>query len=351
MGKFYLFYPHLFEGEASGGVSAAGGYGGSISQKLTAGGMRHSAPESQRGQAAAVQTGGTLTGNGASTAGEPFGRAVKGKERVLYGKQPEGAMPEDNAAGQAAAAPSTKTTSDTLEAKRAAFDEMISGEYRDLYNERVQNIINRRFKESKQQEAALQKQSGLMELLSQRYGVDAADYDGLTKAIAEDDGFFEDAAAKAGLSVSQYKEMRRLQAENAGLRQAAQQQEAQRQAQEQYANWMREAETVKARFPQFDFRAELQNESFGRLLKAGIPVEQAYMVLHQDELMQSAMAATANNVAAATAQSIQARGQRPRENGVSSEGGVTVRSDVTKLTAADRAEIARRVARGDIISF
>lgn len=322
----FWFNPHLFEG--TGGAAAGAAATGA--------------------QAAAAQVSGANLHSAKS--------GDQGKPTVLYGKQP--ASTSENAgvenisdAGGEESKTSTKTTSNTLEERRAEFNRLINGEFKDQFSERMQDIINKRFKESRQMEERLQKQSGLMNILSQKYGVDASDIDGLSKAIDEDDGFFEEAAAKAGLSVSQYKEMSRLRAENEAMRQSQQQKDAQAAAQQQMAVWMRDAEAVKAKFPQFDFRAELQNEAFGRLLKAGIPVEQAYTVLHQEELMKNAMAVTANNVAAATADNIRARGNRPQENGASPAPGTIIKSDVNSLTKEDRKNIVRLVRQGAHIQF
>ena len=48
---------------------------------------------------------------------------------------------------------------------------------------------------------------------------------------------------------------------------------------------------------------------------------------------------------------IRAKGARPAENGTAAQSAFTVKDDVSKLTREDRAEIARRAARGDSISF
>ena len=56
-------------------------------------------------------------------------------------------------------------------------------------------------------EKNMERMSPIMESLASRYGVkDATDYDGIMKAMEEDDGFFEDAAAAEGLTVEQYAE-------------------------------------------------------------------------------------------------------------------------------------------------
>ena len=48
---------------------------------------------------------------------------------------------------------------------------------------------------------------------------------------------------------------------------------------------------------------------------------------------------------------IRAKGSRPLENGTSQQGAFIVKNDVNALTKEDRAEIARRVRRGEVISF
>lgn len=308
---------------------------------------------------------GGAAGGGAGAAGAAAGAATTGEAaapsagdktvKVLYGKQPDavtagqvnGGTNDLDAEGQ----PSTHTTSNTLEDKRKAFDQMVNGEYKDQFTERMQQIINRRFKESKQMSAQLQSQGKIMQLLSSKYGVDAGDVDALYSAINQDDAFFEDEASKAGMTVKQFKEMRQLQAERDQLQAMVRNADQQRQAQETYSRWMQQAEQVKQMYPQFDLRQELTNESFGRLLKAGIDVRTAYQVVHQDELMQKGMMAAANNAAAATAKSIQAQKNRPAENGAGSSPGVIVKSDVSKFTKADRQDIIRRVMRGEKISL
>ena len=68
-------------------------------------------------------------------------------------------------------------------------------------------------------------------------------------------------------------------------------------------------------------------------------------------MLTGAMAATADNVGKAIAKSVASRAKRPTEGAVSSQPSVEVKSDVSKLTKADREEIARRAARGEVISF
>ena len=78
---------------------------------------------------------------------------------------------------------------------------------------------------------------------------------------------------------------------------------------------------------------------------------EAFRVMHLDELMANNAAQVARQTEAAVAANVRANGSRPVENGTRQQSSFTVKSDVSKLTKADRAEIARRVQRGEKISF
>jgi hypothetical protein len=70
-------------------------------------------------------------------------------------------------------------------------------------------------------------------------------------------------------------------------------------------------------------------------------------VIHMDEIMSG----VAKKVESTVAETIRANGHRPAENGTSSQSGVVYKNDVSALTREDRAEIARRAARGEKIGF
>ncbi len=84
------------------------------------------------------------------------------------------------------------------------------------------------------------------------------------------------------------------------------------------------------------------------MLRSGVPMEQAYKVMHFDELQEATKKAQEEAIIA----NVKAKGTRPVENSTSSpSASFTTKSDVHKLTKEDRAEIARRVMRGEKISF
>lgn len=296
-------------------------------------------------------------GNGTGSGSEGAGAAGQqtGEAKVVYGKQAGTASAEGafDAGEQKTVSEETShpTTSSTKAERQAAFEQLINGEYKDLFGERVQTIIDKRFAKTKGLEEQAARTESLLQMLGDKYGVDGTDAEALKKAISEDRGFWEEAAAREGLSVKQYQEMRELRRQAKEAQQLKAAAEQQRQGQERYADWMRQAEAMKAKYPAFDFRAELSDAQFQRLLSAGVSVEAAYTTLHMDELMQNAMQVTANAVSKQTADQIRARGSRPSEAGQSSQSGVIVKSDVTKLTAKDRRAAIERARMGERVEF
>ena len=275
-------------------------------------------------------------------------------ENVVFGKQ-EGTTAGDatslDTEGNPTGAGKTDvtTTSDTLEERRKAYNDLINGEYKDLDQERFQQVFDRRFKQVKGMEADLAAQKPILDMLKSRYGVD--DVAKLQTALAEDTEYWERVAEEKGMTVEQYHAMQKLERENEELRAIRQRQIGQQQFQQQIDSWYKEADKVKELYPSFDFKAEAQNPEFLSLLRNGNSVEHAYKVLHFDELTQNAARVAAQTADAQARARIKQKASRPSENGTSSKSAVIVKNDVSSLTRKDRAEIARRVARGETIKF
>ena len=235
--------------------------------------------------------------------------------------------------------------------RNAKFEELIKGEYKDLYDARVQDTIQKRLKSSKETVDKYNALAPTLELMASKYGVDATDIDALTKAIEEDDSYYEQEALDKGMTVKQLKEVKKMERENAALK--AQMEEAQRQenGKKLYSQWMAQADETKKVYPSFDLQAEMQNSKFVDLLRSNIDVRTAYEVTHKDEIIAGAMQFTAKTVEQKVANKIAANGARPIENGMSSQSPSLVKSDVSQLSKADRAEIIRRVQRGEKIKF
>lgn len=235
------------------------------------------------------------------------------------------------------------------------FDEMIKkgGQWHDQFDKRTQQILDKRFKETKNLEKTLESHNEILGLLSAKYGVDASDADGLLKALNADNSLFEEAAFKEGLTTEQYRHKIELEQENARLKQAREELEANRGAEQVYANWLKEAEALQQKYniQNFDMAYEMQNPEFTQLLSNGISFEAAYKTIHFDDMVNGAMAATASQVEKAIVNNIQSRSSRPAENGTQSASGKIFKTDPSKLTDAELDECIRRVAGGAQISF
>lgn len=236
-------------------------------------------------------------------------------------------------------------------AERKANWEKAKQEFKDLYTSDTQRIIDGRFRQTKELEAANGKYQQLTAKVAARYGVDPANVDALMDAIGKDESFLQEQADRAGMTRQQYQQFTDLRIQNQQLlaAQQAQQQAAQRAAMVQRLE--AEEAQVKEVYPTFDLEKEAGNPEFAALLKRGVSMKQAFEVLHMDELMQGAMQYTAAKVQQTTARNIQARQARPDEGAAAKAAPVTTKTDVNKLTKADREKIAQEVMRGKVITF
>ncbi len=264
---------------------------------------------------------------------------------VKYGVQSEDNTP-------AAEVTNVQTAESVAQPDRnAEFEKLIKGEYKDLYDARVQDTVQKRLKGSKEVVDKYNALTPTLEMLAKKYGVDASDSEALVRAIEEDDSYYEQEALEKGITVQQLKEIRKMERENADLKRQMNEQSRREKAAQDYSRWMEQAKQAQLTYPSLDLNTEAKNPQFLRLLNSGVDVATAYAVIHKDEIIPAAMQYTAKTVTEKTVNNIIAGGARPAENGNSSQGATVTKSDVSQLTKADRAEIMRRVARGEKITF
>jgi bisphosphoglycerate-dependent phosphoglycerate mutase len=265
----------------------------------------------------------------------------------------EGATGENGTAAvsQTSITDADGTTATTID-REAEFEKLIKGEYKDLYDARMQDTIKNRLKGQKETVEKYEALAPTLETLAKKYGVDASDISALNKAIEEDDAYYEEEALEKGVTVEQLKEFKKMERENAELKKLRDENDAKKAAEQKVAGWMKESEQVKAIYPQFDLRSEMQNSKFIDLLQVpGVDVRTAYELTHKDEIIAGAMQFTAKTVEKKIADKIAANGARPTENGLNSQSASITKSDVSQLSKADILDIQRRVARGEKISF
>ena len=206
--------------------------------------------------------------------------------------------------------------------RRKAFGQMMSGEYKDLADEMMQNAVQI----AAQNLEASPEMRGLLEAIAEKYGTDATDLTALTDAIrngvVKDDAYFEKIAMEKGISVRTAREMDKMETQNKRLtaqQQAAQQMqkaaaERARIAQIQ-ARWDAEAEALKAKYPDFDREEVLANPEVEKMMRAGCSMEAAYRAAYFDRLMARQTAATAQQTEQGVLNRVQQRASRPTENG------------------------------------
>lgn len=326
---------HLFDGGAAAG-GAAGGAGATAAGDGGA-----------KGDTKGAVPGSTRRGKSGEYANVRFGKQTDGATAtgtVTSAQTEPHAAGGDNNQG-------VQSTSDTLEDRRKAFRDMVNGEFKDVFAEETQRIINRRFSDTRTLEAQVQAQQPLIDLLMQRYNIGDGDIQKLTAALENDNAYWSEAAEEAGMSVEQYKQFQKMKRDNAALLAAQRDRQQQEARQQQAQKWFQEAQAVKAKFPNFDLSTELKDPNFKAMLRAGTPVEHAYKVRHFDELMDNAMQITTATTEKRVVGNVRARGNRPNENGTTAQSAFTIKDDVSKLSKKDRAEAARQAMRGVKIEF
>lgn len=288
---------------------------------------------------------GTGDGTGTATSGVNEGTSSgannsKDLSKVVYGKQPT---------------VTENTSSDTQDDAQSRYNEYRNGEGKDFINKEIENAVKRRFKDHSELKKSTGKMQSVMNAVAMKYGIDPTDTDGILKAVAEDESYYETAADEAGMSVEQYKKMKQLEAENAQLQAIRQEEDRRKEFDAKYAEWSMQADFARNEYPNLDLNTEMQNKDFFGLLTRGIDVKTAYQVIHQDEIVQSAISTatqrTAQAVQQQTVNNIRSKGLRPDESAGSSQAGFTFKADPHKWTKADREEIAKRVARGEKITL
>ena len=290
-------------------------------------------------EGAGAGDGGTAEGQGVTEAAAlPQRKGVKNPlADVKYGIQ------ED--------APASEVQKTVAPDRDAEFKALIKGEYKEQYDAVMQDTIQKRLKGHKELEAKYNELQPILDILGKKHGVDATDIAALSKAIEEDDSYFEDEALEKGMTVQQLKEFKKMERENAEFKAQMEEQKRREDGQKLYAQWMNQAESTKQIYPSFDLQAEMNNPKFLDLLRSNIDVRTAYEVLHKDDIIRGAMQFTAQTVESKLSKKIASNGARPSENGMSSQSAAVVKSDVSQLSKADRAEIIRRVQRGEKIRF
>lgn len=244
------------------------------------------------------------------------------------------------------------------EERRKAFGELLRGEYADLTEELMQNAVT----EATRRLEASPAMKGLMQALQEKYGTDANDLVALTEAVrngaVKDDAYYEKLAMEKGVSTRTARELDKLESQNKHLteqQQMIQQMERQRVQQariaELQAGWDREAEQLKAQYPDFNMAEVLANPEVEKMMRSGVSMTNAYRSAYFDHILKQQQAATARQVEQGVVNRMQQRNARPGENGTRPGGAVQTKIDVSHMSRKEMEEMERRAMRGEVITL
>ena len=276
----------------------------------------------------------------------PEGRADTSAEEGAADQEAEGKDGEE------------KGKAKSPEERRKAFGELLRGEYADLTEELMQNAVT----EAARRLEASPAMKGLMQALQEKYGTDANDLVALTEAVrngaVKDDAYYEKLAMEKGVSTRTARELDKLESQNRHLteqQQMIQQMERQRAQQariaELQAGWDREAEQLKAQYPDFNMAEVLANPEVEKMMRSGVSMTNAYRSAYFDHILKQQQAATARQVEQGVVNRMQQRNARPGENGTRPGGAVQTKIDVSHMSRKEMEEMEKRVMRGEVITL
>lgn len=288
-----------------------------------------------------------------SAASSPEGGALGSEEKSELDE--EAAENQNKAEGKDG---EEKGKTKSPEERRKAFGELLRGEYADLTEELMQNAVT----EATRRLEASPAMKGLMQALQEKYGTDANDLLALTEAVrngaVKNDDYYEKLAMEKGVSTKTARELDKLESQNKQLteqqqliRQMERQREQQARIAELQAGWDREAEQLKAQYPDFNMAEVLANPEVEKMMRSGVSMTNAYRSAYFDHILKQQQAATARQVEQGVVNRMQQRNARPGENGTRPGGAVQTKIDVSHMSRKEMEEMEKRVMRGEVITL
>lgn len=250
-------------------------------------------------------------------------------------------------------------------ATKPTFDDILNdADYRKAYDDRVQSVVKDRLKKSKgfeeQNKALTEELDTINQKFSQLHSLyGTSDTNALIDRLLSESSLYQDEADRRGITVDQLKsdlskEMQYKQLERENAQYKAQEQARLEEAQKtaQFKAWEQQAEETKAKYPNFDIRAEMNaSPQFAKLINSGISIQAAYEAVHFNELMEATRTQAFEQARKTVTDNIASRGSRPQENISSSSPSVNTTSNVASMTGAQIRDAIRRAQAGEYIDF
>lgn len=229
------------------------------------------------------------------------------------------------------------------------FDSLIKGKYKADFDKRMQAAIKRRVGDMNTLKSENAKMREALNVAMQRYGTAEGDWDALTNALIEDDKYLEQEAYEKGIDKDTLRTMKRMEHENAKLRQNQVELERKAREEAEYQRLLAQHEQVTQIYPTFNIDAELTNPQFESLVRNGIDLKTAYEVVHHNEILPQAMKFASDKAKEDVAKTIASGQQRPSELAAGMNDSPVSHIDVKALTREQRDELNRRALAGERI--
>ena len=250
---------------------------------------------------------------------------------------------------QAAAAETQEVTEETKDtAKRLSWDEIMADPE---YNGEMQKVVKAAKEKLKTSAEGLEKLAPAIQLIAKKYGVDASDYDAVSKAVVDDDAYYEERAMELGVTTDVAKQ---LDKSEKMLRAAEEQQQKfinEQKLMEHIGKLNRQAIELQQKYPDFNLGKELNNPTFARLTAPdlNLPLEDAYELVHREEIKENIRQAALKASIQQVSNAVQSNKNRPND-GVSKSSNASVQTfNYQNATKAQREALKARIRSGEKI--
>ena len=273
------------------------------------------------------------------------------ESKLKRAKYSQNAAPQrqQETTAQAAAAETQEVTEETKDtAKRLSWDEIMADPE---YNGEMQKVVKAAKEKLKTSAEGLEKLAPAIQLIAKKYGVDAGDYEAISKAVVDDDAYYEERAMELGVTTDVAKQ---LDKSEKMMRAAEEQQQKfinEQKLMEHIGKLNRQAIELQQKYPDFNLSKELNNPTFARLTAPdlNLPLEDAYELVHREEIKENIRQAALKASIQQVSNAVQSNKNRPND-GVSKSSNASVQTfNYQNATKAQREALKARIRSGEKI--
>lgn len=226
------------------------------------------------------------------------------------------------------------TAPEKVDQGNKSFDDLIRGEYKQEYGKRVEAVVKKRLRDHLETKQKLKEASDALDDIRAELGVTSSDPREILNALRGRAD--NDAVQVEAQGADPKKEEGRDTAGDSPLLSRA------------FSMLAMSVEQAKEYFPSFDAVNELRDPFFLGLVKlCGGDMKRAYEMKYHDMILTSLIGHATRTAKQQLAQSVSAAGQRPPEGAAQGESAVSFITDPKSLSKTQRAEIKRRVRKGE----